>query len=69
LSAGLILLGALAVPVALGAQGTQGAGTAAAAALSTATGPTGPATGQTLSATLTACHSNPLAANRSSLRR
>ena len=55
---------ALAVPVALGSQGT---GQPAAAVSST--GPTGPTTGatgpaQTLSATLSACHEDTVAANR-----
>jgi hypothetical protein len=51
---------ALVVPAALGAQGTPGVDPAGAAVSST--GPTGAT--QTLSATLTACHSDPLPANR-----
>ncbi len=66
LVAASIALPAFVVPGALGAQGTPGASPSPASASST--GPTG-ATGDTvppatLSASLTACHSDPLAANR-----
>lgn len=61
-SAGLLLLSALAVPVAFGAQGSGGAPAATAAAIG-ATGPTAPVS-VALAATLTDCHSDPLAANR-----
>jgi len=65
-SAGLVLLAALAVPVALGAQGGGAAagGPVAATSATGATGSTAPAGSAPLVATLTACHSDPLAANR-----
>ena len=57
---GATALLSLLVPGALGAQGAAGAAPSSAAVSST--GPTGAT--QTLSATLTSCHSDPLAANR-----